>query len=96
MRNLAPAQVSNRDDFFISYRVYIMTVSFHILLFESTLHADKIHVRFKIANITNALPDFTLKRVVVSCLHDTVVRFHTGVKFLPWYNTRGELMITPG
>ena len=96
MRNLAPARVSNRDDFFILYRVYIMTGSFHILLFESTLHADKIHVRFKIANITNALPDFTLKRVVVSCLHDTIVRFHTGVKFLPRYNTRGELMITPG
>ena len=96
MRNLAPARVSNRDDFFISYRVYIMTGSFHILLFESTLHADKIHVRFKITNIMNALRDFTLERVVVSYLHDTVVRFHTGVKFLPRYNTRGELMITPG
>ena len=101
MRNLAPARVSYREDFFISYRVYIMTGSFHIPLFESTLHADKIHVRFKIANIMNALPvpayrqtDFTLKRVVVSCLHDTFVRFHTGVKFLPRYNTRGEL--TPG
>ena len=94
MRNVAPAQVSNRDDFFISYRVYIMTGSFHILLFESTLHTDKRYVRFKIANITNALPDFTLKCVVVSCLYDTIVRFHTGVKFLPRYNTRGEL--TPG
>ena len=78
MRNLEPARVSCRDDFFISYRVYIMTGSFHISLFESTLHADKIHVRFKIAkkikiaNITNALPvpvyrqtDFTPKGVVV-------------------------------
>ena len=56
MRELAPAQVSYRDDFFISYRVYIMTESFHISLFEGTLHGDKIQVRFKIANITHALP----------------------------------------
>ena len=52
MRKLAPARVSHRDDFFISYHVYIMTGSFHISLFEGTLHVDKIHVRFKIANIT--------------------------------------------
>ena len=36
--------------------------------------------------------DFTPKRVVVSRLHDTVARFHTGMKFLPRYNNRGELM----
>ena len=36
--------------FFISYRVYIMTGSFHISLFEGTLHVDKLHARFKIAN----------------------------------------------
>ena len=93
--------VSYRDDFFISYRVYIITGSFHISLFEGTLHVDKIHVRFKFSNITHALPvpvyqqtDFTLKCVVVSRLHDTVARFRTGVKFLPRYNNRGEL--TPG
>ena len=34
MRKLAPARVSYWDDFLISYRVYIMTESFHILLFE--------------------------------------------------------------
>ena len=44
MRKLAPAQVSYRDDFLIWYRLYMMTGSFHISLFESTLHADKIHV----------------------------------------------------
>ena len=38
--------------FLISYRVYIMTWSF-----EGTLHVDKIHVRFKNGNITQALPD---------------------------------------
>ena len=76
--------------FFISYRVYIMTGSFHISLFEGTLHVDKIHVRFKIANITHALPvsvyqqtDFTPKSVVFSRLHDTVPRFRTGVKISP-------------
>ena len=101
MRKLAPVRVSYRDDFFISYRVYIMTGSFHISLFEGTLHVDKIHVRFTIAKITHALPvpvyqqtDFTPKLVVVSRLHDTVARFRTGVKFSPPYNNRGEF--TPG
>ena len=45
MRKLAPARVSYRDDFLISYGVYMMTGSFYIsLLFEGTLHIDKIHV----------------------------------------------------
>ena len=83
--------------FFISYRVYIITGSFHISLLEGTLHADKIHVRFKIENITHQLPvpvyrqtDFAPKRVVVSRLHDTVARIRTGVKFSPRYNNRGD------
>ena len=97
MRKLALAQVSYWDDFLISYRVYMMTGSFHISLFEGTLHVDKILMRFKIANITHALPipvyrqtDFTLKRVVVSRLHDTTARFRTGAKFSPWYKNRGD------
>ena len=101
MRKLAPARVSHWDDFLISYRVYMMTGSFHILLFNGTFHVDKIHVWFKIANITHALPvpvyrqtDFTPKWVVVSRLHDTVARFRTGVKFSPRCENRGEL--TPG
>ena len=101
MRKLAPARVSYWDDFFISYRVYIMTGSFHILLFKGTFHVDKIHLWFKITNITHALPvplyrqtDFTPKWVVVSCLHDTVARFRIRVKLSPWYENRGEL--TPG
>ena len=55
--------------------------------FIGTLHVDKIHVRFKIANITHVPPvpdyqhDFTPKLVVVSRLHDTVAEFRTGVKF---------------
>ena len=95
MRKLAPAWVSYRDDFLISDSVYMMTESFHISLFEGTLHVDKIQVRFKIANITHALPvpvyrqtDFTPKRV--SRLHDTVARFRTGVKFSPRYSNRGD------
>ena len=53
MRKLAPARVSYWDDFFISYRVYIMTGSLHILKFEGTLHVDNIHMWFKITNITH-------------------------------------------
>ena len=91
MRKLAPARVSHRDDFLISYRVYMMTWSFHFLLFDGTFHVDKIHVWFKIASSTHALPvpvyrqtDFTY----------TVARFRTGAKFSPQYNNRGEP--TPG
>ena len=47
MRKLAPARVSYRDDFLISYRVYMMKGSFHISLFElfeGTLHVDEMQV----------------------------------------------------
>ena len=88
-------------NFWFLFCVYMMTGSFHILLFEGTFRVDNIHLRFKIANITQALPvpvyrqtDFTPKRVVVSRLHDTVARFRTRVKFSPRYENRGEL--TPG
>ena len=91
IRKLAPAGVSYRNDFF-----YFVSRLHHIH-FEGTLHVDKIHVRFKIINITHALPvpvyrqtDFTPKRVVISCLHDTVVRFRTGMKFSPRYSNRGD------
>ena len=101
MRKLALARVSYWDDFLISNGVYMMSESFDISLFEGTVHVDKIHLWFKIANITHALPvpvyrqtDFIPKRVVVSRLHDTVARFRTGVKFSPRYKNRGEL--TPG
>ena len=97
MRKLAPARVSHWDDFLISYRVHMMTGS----LFNGTFHADKIHVWFKIANITHELPvpvyrqtDFTPKWVIVLRLQDTVARFRTGVKFSPRCENRGKL--TPG
>ena len=67
-------------------------------LFEGSFHVDKMHMWFKIANIVHALPvlvlwqtDFTPKRVLVSCLHETIARFRTAVKFLLWYNNSGEL-----
>ena len=44
MRKLTPTRVSYRHDFLISYRVNMMTGLFHISLFESTLHVDKMHV----------------------------------------------------
>ena len=43
-RKLALARVSYQDDFLIAYRVYMMTGSFHISLFEHTINVDKIHV----------------------------------------------------
>ena len=96
MRKLILGRVSYWNDFFILYCVYIMTVSFHILLFEGTLHVDKIHVRFKIADITYTLPmlvyhqsDFTPKHVVISHLRDTVARFRAEVNFSPQNNNQG-------
>ena len=101
MRKLTLVQISYWVDFLILYPIYMMTGSFHILLFEGTLHVNKIYVWFKVANITHALPipvdrktDFTLKQVAVLCFHDTIARIHTGVKFSPQYNNWGEL--TPG
>ena len=44
MRKLSPARVSHWDDFLISYRVYMMTGSFNILLFNGTFHVDKLHL----------------------------------------------------
>ena len=82
MTKLAPAQVSCRDDCLISYRVYMMMGRFISRLFEGTLHVNKIHVRFKIANIAHVLPvpvhrpkDFKPKQVVVSRLHDAASKF---------------------
>ena len=39
---LAPVGVSYGDDFLILYPVYMMTGPFYFLLFEGTLHVDKI------------------------------------------------------
>ena len=101
MRKLAPARVLYRHDFLISYRVYMIMGHFISGLFEGTLHVYKIHMRFKIANITHALPvpghrqtEFTPKRMVVLRLRVTVARFRIGVKFSPRYDNRDEL--TPG
>ena len=44
MRKLAPGRVSHWDDFLISYRVYMMTGLFHILLF--TVHFMLIKYTF--------------------------------------------------
>ena len=44
MTKLAPVRVSYQHDLLISYRVYMMTGSFHMSLFEGTLHVDKMHM----------------------------------------------------
>ena len=68
MGKLAPARVSYRDDFLISYRVYRLMSHFISLLYEGTFHVDKIQEQAKIADIMHALPipvywqtDFTPK-----------------------------------
>ena len=94
MRKLAPARVSYRDDFLISYRVYIMTESFHISLFKGTA------VHFMLTKYTCDSKSQTLRMCYPfqstgrPILHDTAARFCTGVKFSPQYKNRGEL--TPG
>ena len=100
MRKLAPARVSYRDDFLISYRVYMMKGSFHISLFElfeGTLHVDEMQVWFKIANITHALP----VRVYWQILHWKgwslrvyMILLRDFIHFSLRYKNRGEL--TPG
>ena len=50
--------------FFISYRVCIMAGSFHISLFEGTLHVVKIHLRFKIANMRMRYPFQSTSRLI--------------------------------
>ena len=83
MRKLAPARVSYRDDFLISYQVYIST---------RDSKSQTLRMRYPFQSIGR--PIFTPKRVVVSRLHDTAARFRTGVKFAPRYRNLGEL--TPG
>ena len=93
MRKLAPARVSYRDDFFISYRVYIMTGSFHISLFEGTLHVEIQNHKHYACATRSSLPADRF-HTEMCALHDAVARFRTGVKFSPRCNNRGEL--TPG
>ena len=103
MRKLAQARVSYRDDFLISYRIYMMTGSFHtvsrylkvhFMLIKYTCDPKSQTLRMRYPFQSIGRPIFTPKRVVVSRLHDTAARFRTGVKFSPRYNNRGEL--TPG
>ena len=62
---------------------------------------DKMHVWFKSRTLRMRYPFQSTGKPIshrngwsFSCLHDTVARFRTGVKFSPWYKNRGGL--TPG
>ena len=88
MGQLAPAQVSYRDDFLISYRV-MMTGRFisrylkvHFMLIKYTCDSKSQTLRMRYLFQS------------VSRLHDAVARFRPGVKFSSRYNNGGEL--TPG
>ena len=92
MRKLAPAWVSYRDDFLISDCVYMMTESFHISLFEGTLHVDKntrvIQNRKHYAWASrSSLP---ADQIHTEKCGRFVARFRTGVKFSPRYSNRGD------
>ena len=54
MRKLAPARVSYRHDFLISYRVYMMAGLFHISLLEGTLQMHVIQNREHCACATHS------------------------------------------
>ena len=89
MGKLAPARVSYRDDFVISYHIYMMTGNASV--FSST-HVQRVEADEAILDCLQT--DFTPKRVVVSCLHDTVAKSRTGVTFSPRCENQGELTAT--
>ena len=66
-------------------------------LIEDTLHIDKYTFDSKLQQLRMRYPfqstgrRFHTETVVVSRLHDTVVKFRTGVKFSLQYNNRGDL-----
>ena len=75
----------------------MMTESFHISLFEGTLHVDKntrvIQNRKHYACASrSSLPadQFHTEKCGRFALHDTVARFRTGVKFSLRYSNRGD------
>ena len=85
----------------VSFRISLRWTIHIINPVDKTKLSVKIHVWFKIANITHALlvpvyrqTDFSPKWVVVSRLKETVARFRTGVKFSPRCENRGDP--TPG
>ena len=88
MGKLAVVQVSYRDDFFISYHVYMMTGSFHILLFEYTRDSKS----------QTLCMQYLFQSTGTLISHRNKWSFHIYMiplrDFLPWYNNRGEL--TPG
>ena len=92
---IALARVSYQDDVLILYYVYMMMGHFISRLFECTLHVDKIRVN-QIGNIMHVPPipvnlqtDLTPKQVVISRLHDAIVKFFTSLR----YNNLNELTL---
>ena len=93
MRKLAPARVSYRDDFLISYRVYMMTRSFHISLFEGTLQytcdskSQTLRMRYPFQSTGRPISH---RNGWSFRVYTTAARFRTGVKFSPRYKNRGD------
>ena len=79
MRKLAPAPVSYRDDFLISYRVLNTSRLGHFISRHLKVHFMLIKYTCDSKSLAPPVPvyqqtDFTPKRVVVSRLHDSVAR----------------------
>ena len=96
MRKLALARVSYWHDFLILYRVYMMNGSFHILLFKGTPHVEKMHVWFRIANITHVLPVPVYRQMEMGvCFAFTW--YHCEISYpseiLAQYKSQGELTL---
>ena len=95
---------SHRGDFhtgvtlFISYRVYIMTGSFHTSLFEGTLHVDEIHVTLKIANIIRMRYPFqsTSRPISYRNVWSFLVYMIPLRDFVPEWNSRSRPDTTTG
>ena len=89
MRKLALARVSYWDDVLISNRVYMMSESFDISLFEGTVHVDKYTCDSKSQTLRMRYPFQSTGRPISHrngcrfAFQDTAARFRTGVKFSP-------------
>ena len=88
IRKLALAWVLYWGGFLISYRILFDMYIFFCCPWPTW----RCHPEWHVLPIpVYRQTDFTPKRVVVSHFYCTVVKFRTRVKFLLWYNNRGEL-----
>ena len=92
MRKHALARVSYRDDFLLSYRVYMFECYFLVPWRTGRRHPELTKTTHVLQVPVERQTDLTPKRGVVSSSHiNNVTKFLTGVKFSLRCNNRGEL-----